>query len=183
MLRKGLTLIELLIVIAILGILTMSVLSAINPLEQMKKARDARRKSDAVELLYAYERYFTAFTCYPWENSADSCSGTEIDPANVQVTAATFRPGGINVELLIKKELKVDYLDRETVKNGNMFITESIKADTLSQVSVCFEPESQSARSGGLGQTMNVQNTTVATCNGSYHRSSSVASCFVCIPQ
>lgn len=183
MLKKGFTLIELLIVIAVLGILAVAVLSAINPLEQLKKARDSRRKSDAAELLNAYERYFTTFGCYPWENLAGNCNGVATNPANAQVTASTFQSGGINLELLAKQEMKTQFSGRATVTDGSLFVTESTAASSLGQTSVCFEPESQSARGGGLGATQNVSNTSAATCSGAYNGSASGASCFVCVPQ
>ena len=59
--KKGFTLIEMLIVIAVIGILAIAVLSAINPVEQTRKARDARRRSNAAELLNAAERYYTTY--------------------------------------------------------------------------------------------------------------------------
>src|SRR3990170_7776972 len=69
---KGFTLIELLIVIAVLGILVVAILSALDPLEQIRKARDAGKKSDAAELLAAYERYFTTYQCFPWESDGST---------------------------------------------------------------------------------------------------------------
>lgn len=50
---KGFTLVELLIVIAIIAILAAIVFVALNPLQRFKDARDARRWSDAAELLNA----------------------------------------------------------------------------------------------------------------------------------
>ena len=58
--KKGFTMIELLIVIAILGILAVAVLSAINPLEQIRRGRDTGSRSDAEQLLNAVERYYSS---------------------------------------------------------------------------------------------------------------------------
>lgn len=178
MLKKGFTLIELLIVISVLGILAVAVLSAINPLEQMRKARDARRKSDAAELLNAYERYFTTFGCYPWENLAGSCSGTA---TNLTTANPTFAAAGNSYELLSKQEVKDQFKSRASVSDAELFVSESTVAATLGQVSVCFSPESQSARQGGLGTVMNQSNAATATCGGAYVKND--ATCNVCIPQ
>jgi len=183
MLRKGFTLIELLIVISILGILAVAVLSAINPVEQLKKARDAGRKSDAAELLNAHERYFTTFGCYAWENVAGVCTTTALGSA-VIATASTFGAGNsvalFNGDLLTKEELKSQFASRDTIVNSEFYVTES----ALGQVSVCFVPESKSARSGGLGPNMNNTNTAAATaaqCAVAYNKTTTT--CSVCVPQ
>lgn len=167
-LSKGFTLIELLIVIAVLGILAVAVLSAINPIEQMRKARDARRKSDAAELLNAYERYLTTFGCYPWERGTGSCVDTDLatQPPN-------FGASGNSLDLITQEELKIQFPTRDTIMNFELFVTEAIN----DQVSVCFVPESESARSGGLGPTMDQTNTTTdSICTDA-------DACYVCVPQ
>lgn len=180
-LRRGFTLIELLIVISILGILAVAVLSAINPVEQMKKARDAGRKSDAAELLNAYERYFTTFECYPWANSDTGCGSTSLGSA-VVATAATFDPGyGVdlfNGDLITKEELKSQFASRSTITNQELYVTEA----SNQQISVCFVPESKSGRAGGLGPNVNNTNTGEATgCAADYDKTD--ATCSVCMPQ
>lgn len=55
--RKGFTLVELLIVIAILGTLAVVVLVAINPVQQLAKTRDTGRKSTAQQLGHSMEAY------------------------------------------------------------------------------------------------------------------------------
>lgn len=181
MLRKGFTLIELLIVIAILGILAVSVLSAINPVEQMKKARDTGRKSDAAELLNAHERYFTTFGCYPWANSATGCGALALGSA-VIAAPATFTAGygvaNFNGDLITKEELKAQFSSRSTIAKSELYVTES----AIGQVSICFVPESKSARAGGLGPNQNNTNTGAATgCAGAYSKTD--ATCSVCVPQ
>jgi len=66
LLQKGFTLVELLIVIALISILSVAVLATINPIEQSNKARDAKFKNDAAELLGAQERYYAAKEGYAW---------------------------------------------------------------------------------------------------------------------
>lgn len=181
MLRKGFTLIELLIVISILGVLAVAVLSAINPVEQMKKARDAGRKSDAAELLNAHERYFTTFGCYSWANSGTGC-GTTVLGSAIIAQPSTFGAGyGValfNGDLIVKEELKTQFSSRSTIAKSELYVTES----GIGQVSVCFVPESKSARAGGLGPNKNNTNTGAATgCAAAYSKID--ATCSVCVPQ
>ncbi|KKS42631.1 MAG: hypothetical protein UV05_C0039G0001 [candidate division CPR1 bacterium GW2011_GWA2_42_17] len=177
MLRKGFTLIELLIVISILGILAVAVLSAINPVEQLKKSRDARRKSDVAELLNAHERYFTTFGCYVWDNYSGTC-GNGNNPTASAVTATTFVSGSINGDLVTKEEIKTQFSTRQTVTLSEMFMTED---STNNQLSICFSPESKSARAGGLGPLRTQTNAAAGSCGASY--TVSAASCNVCVPQ
>ena len=178
---KGFTLIELLIVIAVLGILVVAILSALDPLEQIRKARDAGRKSDAAELLAAYERYFTTYQCYPWETDG-------VAPCNAPATRIVevhpdFTSASDDLDLINQGELKSQFANRESVDPLGpplelLFVSE---AATSRQVSVCYEPESRSSRQGGLGPTRNVLNTATATCviPGSYPDET----CYVCVPQ
>jgi len=54
-LRRGFTLVELLIVIAILGTLAVVVLIALNPVQQLARTRDSGRKSTVAQLGHAIE--------------------------------------------------------------------------------------------------------------------------------
>lgn len=70
--RKGFTLVELLIVIALLGVIATIVIAAINPIEQANRASDAGKKADASQLVSAIERYYTTHGQFPWQ--APSCT-------------------------------------------------------------------------------------------------------------
>jgi prepilin-type N-terminal cleavage/methylation domain-containing protein len=179
---KGFTLIELLIVIAVLGILVVAILSALDPLEQIRKARDSGKKSDAAELLAAYERYFTTYQCYPWESTGTQpCENVPI--LRTAATNPDFTSSTEDYDLINQGELKAQFANRESVDPANpagerLWVSEAANSR---QVSVCYEPESRSARQGGLGPTRNITNSSADTCAvpGSYPDTS----CFVCVPQ
>lgn len=176
--RKGFTLIELLIVVALIGILAVALLSAINPIEQAKKARDAGRKSDAAELLNAYERYYSTYGCYPWNGGAGTACGSTTLSGAVNPDFAT---GGNSERLLpaFSGEIKEQFKSRDSVTNATVTKRLYVSETTAGAVSVCFEPESTNARVGGLGPLKNVTNTATATCTGTYPNQS----CYVCVPQ
>lgn len=56
--KKGLTLVELLVVVAILGVLSAILFAAVDPIAQLEKARDSRRKSDLAQIQKALEQYY-----------------------------------------------------------------------------------------------------------------------------
>src|SRR3990167_10446008 len=66
----GFTLVELLIVITLLGAIATMVIATINPIEQANRARDAKFKTDAGQLISAMDRYFAASTEFPWVTEA-----------------------------------------------------------------------------------------------------------------
>lgn len=65
--KRGLTLVELLIVMAILAILMVMAIGIFNPKLQQNKANDARRKTDIGRIKVAFEEYFNDKGCYPTE--------------------------------------------------------------------------------------------------------------------
>lgn len=180
MVRKGFTLIELLIVIAVLSILAVAVLSAINPVEQLRKARDAGRKSDSAELLNAYERYYTTFGCWTWENDGTGCvprSGAFAAAVNPDFSAAGAGDGN-SFQLLQAEEVKPQFVTRRTIDDGELYVYKN----SSQQTSVCFTPESQSGRSGGLGPIRTDTNGSTGTsCAASF--SVHEPTCNVCVPQ
>jgi len=81
-LKRGLTLVELLIVVAILSIMVVILVGVLNPIALVNKAQDSRRKNDLKEIKIAFERYYTDKGSYPsatdimnW-NTVDNCGKT-----------------------------------------------------------------------------------------------------------
>jgi len=135
--KYGFTLIELLIVIVIIGILAVAVLSAINPIEQINKSKDAGMRSDANELLNAYERYYTTHRKYPWDNGG-SCSEPN----------ATVASDGVCIDTLVSSgELKPEFAERNSVtlaadesSDGTGLLYVTVDEDNL--IHICFQPKS-----------------------------------------
>jgi len=63
--KKGFTLVELLVVIAVIGVLAAVVLVAINPAKKLAQARDTQRKSGIQQISTGLSTYFTQKTSYP----------------------------------------------------------------------------------------------------------------------
>jgi len=76
--NSGLTLIELLIVIAILAILLL--IGLMTWRNQFNKAKDASRKDDLQRITIAFEEYFNDNECYPPTDILDNCEGDELSP-------------------------------------------------------------------------------------------------------
>jgi len=63
--KEGISITELLIVIAVLAVLMVVFLAAFKPWTQQAKARDSRRKSDLQKLKAPLEDYYNDNNCYP----------------------------------------------------------------------------------------------------------------------
>ncbi len=74
--KKGFTLVELLVVIAIIGIL--STLSVVSLNSARAKSRDARRLSDIKQIRTALDMYYDASSTYP----TTSCTSTPLGTGN-----------------------------------------------------------------------------------------------------
>ena len=63
--KKGFTLVEMLVVIGIISILSAFIIATLNPFEQFRKASDTQRKSDLAQVQRALEAYYQDFGRYP----------------------------------------------------------------------------------------------------------------------
>ena len=66
--RKGFSLLEILIVITIVLILAAALLVTLNPWEQTNKAHDVKRKTELTQLSKALEDFYNDHQCYPKAN-------------------------------------------------------------------------------------------------------------------
>jgi general secretion pathway protein G len=67
--RKGFTLLELIVVIALIGVLAVVLLTIIDPLGQFQKAANAQRKSDISQIQKALEAYYNDHGSYPEDSN------------------------------------------------------------------------------------------------------------------
>lgn len=156
---RGFTLVELLIVIALIAILSVAVLATINPIEQSNKARDAKFKNDAAEILNAYERFYAAKSYYPW-NRTDANGGIigngSTFPLNVAVGLVSTSPnfgivdenGDASGVLIDTSELKSAFGNKEpfgdAVADEDLIYTYHNGSDSNY---VCFVPKARANRS------------------------------------
>jgi general secretion pathway protein G len=76
--QKGVTLIEVLMVVAILLVLMIALYHTIG--REIDKSRDANRKKDLKEIKIAFENYYNDHGCYPQDNILENCGGGELRP-------------------------------------------------------------------------------------------------------
>lgn len=150
---KGFTLVELLIVIALIAILSVAVLATINPIEQSNKARDAKFKNDAAEVLTAYERYYTSQASYPWMDvatdpvaSIDDSVVYASDNAHFGVIGETG--AGSEGGLVTTYELKSSFIAKESYVSGlreedRMYVYHN---GTTNDNYVCYHPKAAANR-------------------------------------
>lgn len=85
--RKGFTLVELLIVIAILAIMAIIMIGIINPAALVGRGNDARRKKDLSRIKVAFEEY---------ANDNNNCYPTQAMLDGLSCSSAGFATWGIN---------------------------------------------------------------------------------------
>lgn len=83
MIKKGISLVEVVVVVAILLVLIAAAIGGIDPIGIFNKARDAQRKKDLNRIRIAFEDYYNDKDCYPVQelvtqlNLKTSC-GTDV---------------------------------------------------------------------------------------------------------
>ncbi len=155
-LSLGFTLVELLIVIALIGILSVAVLATINPIEQTAKARDAKFKNDAAEVLAAYERYYASQNDYPW--NSPSGGGTSVAPGGKIAIGSTdagfgvMNGTGTTGALIRTSELKAAFQGKEAFQATTAEIDQLYMYHNGSDNNyVCFHPKANANRTGTVG--------------------------------
>jgi general secretion pathway protein G len=76
--QKGVTLIELLIVVSIILLLMVALYRTIG--RDIEKTRDANRKKDLKQIKAAFENYYNDHSCYPPDEILDNCGGKDLMP-------------------------------------------------------------------------------------------------------
>lgn len=76
--QKGMTLIELIVVVTIVLLLLIALYRNVN--NHVAKARDADRKKDLQTIKVAFENYYNDKGCYPPEGSLEDCGSVALDP-------------------------------------------------------------------------------------------------------
>ena len=152
--NSGFTLVELLIVITLIAILAVAIVATLNPVEQVNRARDARFKNDASELLAAIERYYASTQEYPWQTvepgqftsnslafaalggyaGVGICDGTDADAAGDCTADGVLIDGDELKEQFRSK----DQFDSSVTDIDRFYV---YKAESESSVYVCFIPK------------------------------------------
>lgn len=164
-LKRGFTLVELLIVIALIAILSVAVLATINPIEQTNKARDAQFKNDAAEVLNALERYYASTQQYPWNSdteftgvapvldslAAGTAIGLRSDDPRMGIVGNSGGVSGIGL-LISTSELKSAFTGKTPFTADLNVATNNVDAMYIYQNGidsnyVCFVPKATANRS------------------------------------
>jgi len=165
------------------------VLAAINPIEQIRKSNDVAKKADAATLAAANDRFLATFSCYPWYFDGTEClaasqvTGLAVGMATpYDVDDTTFETAaGANYWIEVNDEIKEQFKTRSSITGAMLTMFE----DADGQLSVCFTPESNSSRTGGLGPIVSWQNVlapdAAVACAADYDKDDDA--CKVCVPK
>jgi prepilin-type N-terminal cleavage/methylation domain-containing protein len=157
---EGFTLVELLIVIALIAILSVAVLATINPIEQTNKARDAKFKNNAAEVLGAYERYYASQNAYPWNNGIGTtvAFGTKVAIGSTDPTFGVLGLGDSSGVLITTSELKSSFMGTEPFKTGVVSLDKMyVYHNGLDSNYVCFLPKATANRYSGSSANPNLK--------------------------
>jgi len=204
----GFTLVELLIVIALIAILAAALVATLNPVEQINKARDARYKNDAAELLAAIERNYASTLAYPWMATGTTycddslCTvedpyGVTADGQSAGVCGATCTTDGTLVDL---GELKSSFRTKEQFDTVGLTPIDQLyvyKEEGAGGSSwVCFIPKAGTNRDTDLNPNLRIWDIidsdgayqVPTDCSGSLPLATgawdvATSACFICIPE
>lgn len=189
--KRGFTLVELLIVIGLLGAIALIVISAINPIEQSNRARDTRFKADGGQLISALDRYFTGGSGFPWMvvdpslDNEDSYGFISATDEGIGICGSACTVDGL---LLTSNELKSEFRNRDFIKNATTADKQLMvgkAAGANSSVYACFIPLSKSVRTKAVADSKVY---TIDASTGARTITSScdtvwADTCYVCIPE
>ena len=153
--KKGFTLIELLVVIAVIAVLAVAVLSSINPVEQINKAKDTASKSDASEYLNAIERFYSTFSCYPWNFTVATgvcATATQFNGGTATIIGVAPVTTTISTTLQTQNEIKPEFITRvnkQTAAGNNILYVSSTTPTNVNGylMHICFLPSSATFKS------------------------------------
>ncbi|MFZ2024953.1 MAG: type II secretion system protein [Microgenomates group bacterium] len=135
-LRKGFTLVELLIVIALLGALAIGLIGALDPFEQLKKGTDTGTRDLVNQVQTAVLRYYATTNRMPWTDEATAFTETDLatDPMPTAVT-----------NMITAGEMKSNFTEIYSGSLNKVWVSYTPMSDTTSvQVRVCYAPGSKS---------------------------------------
>lgn len=156
----GFTLVELLIVIALIAILSVAVLATINPIEQSNKARDAKFKNDAAEVLSAFERYYASQNNYPWNNGVGTtyAFGVKVAIGSSDPSFGVLGTGGTLGVLITTSELKSSFAGKEPFGASATAMDKMYVYNNGSDSNyVCFLPKATANRMSGSSPNPNLK--------------------------
>ena len=84
--KAGVSLVELVIVLAVIAILVMIMIGGIDPIKMVAKANDSRRKKDLAKISLSFEEYYNDKACYPDQtiinqlNTVSNCGSNIFKP-------------------------------------------------------------------------------------------------------
>jgi prepilin-type N-terminal cleavage/methylation domain-containing protein len=142
-LSQAFTMIELLIVISVLGILAVGLLAAVDPFEQLKKSRDTNTRQSVLALQTALTRYYATHNGLPWDTSSNVDCYTTYGDAGIRPDATMIADAGMApciASVEADGELKPGFVNALGANAQRMYISSA----NVSDISVCFAPESKS---------------------------------------